>query len=136
MRRAVLVLMALVPALAGCQKAEEPPAGAAITAAGRVAKGRFVGVGLYAPGRMWTELASGGAAARASGVTPASLDDDEQVIVVVDSATGEIRQCGNLTGRCLAMNPWAQGVPRAWQAPALVARHRPQAEADDAARAR
>ena len=34
-------------------------------------------------------------------------------IVVVDSQTGEIRQCGNLSGHCIGMNPW---LPRSGRA--------------------
>ncbi len=40
----------------------------------------------------------------------AGLADDEQVIVVVDSDTGEIRQCGALSGYCVGMRPWDHGV--------------------------
>ncbi len=35
----------------------------------------------------------------------AGLADDEQVIVVVDSDTGEIRQCGALSGYCVGLRP-------------------------------
>jgi len=54
--------------------------------------GRYLGAAVYSPGRMWTQIARAGAPADAAAAT---LKDDEQVIVVVDSATGELRQCGN-----------------------------------------
>ena len=47
----------------------------------------------------------------------ATLADDAQIIVIVDSRTGEVRQCGNMSGHCITTNPWAnklgpqQGVP-------------------------
>jgi hypothetical protein len=45
----------------------------------------------------------------------------------VDSQTGEIRQCGNLSGHCIRMNPWeARQSP-----PARVVEH--QADLDRAA---
>ena len=138
--RAVMLAAALpmLLVLAACQKKDEAPAPAAGQPIdGRGAKGRFIGIGLYAPGRMWSELvaprpASDPAQPHAQ-PEPAGLQDDEQVIVVVDSTTGEVRQCGNLSGMCLAMNPWSQGVPQAWQAPARVVRHTEQLWADDEA---
>jgi hypothetical protein len=32
--------------------------------------------------------------------------DDQVVIVVADSVSGELRACGDLTGYCIGMNPW------------------------------
>ena len=66
--------------------------------------GRYVGIGLYAPSALWSRLAG---VPRPSNPQAATLDDDNAVIVVVDSQTGEIRQCGNLSGHCIAMNPWS-----------------------------
>jgi hypothetical protein len=77
--------------------------------------GRYVGIGIYAPNAMWQRLAG---AAPSEDRAAATLRDDEQVIVVVDSQTGEIRQCGNLSGHCIRMNPWS-GQP----APARVTQH-------------
>lgn len=77
--------------------------------------GRYVGIGLYSPGQMWPRMVG---AARSGDESAATLHDDEQVIVVVDSQTGEIRQCGNLSGHCLRMNPWS-GQP----APASLSEH-------------
>lgn len=71
--------------------------------------GRYQGIGVYGAGRMWQHIvaqepAGDGRAARTM--------DDEVVIAVVDSQTGEIRQCGNISGHCIAMNPWAVPLGR------------------------
>ena len=34
--------------------------------------------------------------------------DDQAVIVVQNSLTGDVRACGDMTGYCVGMNPWAQ----------------------------
>ena len=66
----------------------------------------MLGIGIYPAGR---DVAAAGRAptAAADACRARRCDDDEQVIVVVDSQTGEIRQCGNLSGHCIGMNPWA-----------------------------
>jgi hypothetical protein len=109
----VIVLLAAATALAGCQKAAEGLGSSA------GARGRYLGVGHYAPGPMWSQLAA------AAPKTPpaARLADDEQVIVVVDSLTGEVRQCGNLSGFCIGMKPWAAALPAAQLAPTQLSRH-------------
>jgi hypothetical protein len=98
-------------ALAGCQK--PAPEGGAGT------HDRYLGVGVYAPGPMWGQIARSGAPADAAAAT---LKDDEQVIVVVDSKTGEVRQCGNLSGFCIEMNPWSSAAP---PTPIAVLKHTP-----------
>jgi hypothetical protein len=50
----------------------------------------------------------------------AGLADDSEIIVVLDSLTGEVRQCGNRSGRCLAMNPWRSPAATA---PAALDKH-------------
>lgn len=84
--------------------------------------GRYLGIGIYSPGAMWQRLAG---AAGAQDGSAATLRDDEQVIVVVDSRTGEIRQCGNLSGHCIRMNPWS-GPPAA----ARLTEHRADLETE------
>ena len=79
-----------------------------------VERGRFAGVGIYSADRMWSQIA--GAAAPMSSAT-ARLKDDQVVIVVVDSRTGELRQCGNLSGYCVGMNPWSKPLAQAQSAP-------------------
>jgi hypothetical protein len=108
---AVLAAVATTP-LAGCQKARTGPV------AGGGADGRYVGVGLYPAGDMWRQLARPEASTNAAA---ARIDDDEQVIVTLDTATGELRQCGALSGHCLAMNPWKGPAPAT--APAALAKH-------------
>jgi hypothetical protein len=52
----------------------------------------------------------------------ATLDDDDHIVVVLDSATGQLRQCGNLSGHCIALNPWAK-TATAQGAPAALLKH-------------
>jgi hypothetical protein len=114
MPRMALVAFGLL-ALAGCQKPAASPQGA-------TAHGRYLGVGVYEPGPMWRQIARSGAPA---GAAAATLKDDEQVIVVVDSKTGEVRQCGNLSGVCIGMNPWTAA---ATPTPANMLKHADAAE--------
>lgn len=123
--KSLILLTAATAALAlgGCQKKEEEAASEAVGAkVGPGSRGRFIAVGLYRPGQMWTRLERPTATKNAAPANPAAanLDDDEQVVVVLDSTTGELRQCGNLSGHCIAMNPWSQ---TAQGAPALVREH-------------
>ena len=76
---------------------------------------RYVGIGLYPAGALCQHLAG---VQRPTDSRAATLADDEQIIVTVDSQTGEIRQCGNLSGHCVTMNPWS-GRP----APVNLDRH-------------
>lgn len=117
MRHFALILIASMP-LASCNSG-------AGTSLGPHRGDRYQGVGIYTPGALWDRQAAAGPPADAASAT---LADDEQVIVVVDSQTGEIRQCGNLSGRCIAYNPWT-GTP----APVRLTAHAAELE-DDAAR--
>jgi hypothetical protein len=65
--------------------------------------GRYLGVGVYDAGTMWSKMKS----AAPTDKSAATLDDDAHVIVVVDSNTGEVRQCGDMSGYCVRSNPWA-----------------------------
>lgn len=94
-------LIPVIPALWGCGSAVEQSSASN-------PRGRYLGVGTYPAGRMWQRMVTTG---RPNDTTAAQLGDDEQIIVVVDSNTGEIRQCGNLTGHCIRMNPWGSGQP-------------------------
>jgi len=82
--------------------------------------GRYVGVGLYAAGRMWSQMAP---ANPPKDSAASRLDDDEQVIVVVDTRTGEVRQCGALSGYCVGMNPWTRPLAASQSAPIPLAKH-------------
>ena len=116
MRDVALILALSALALTGCQKAGEVAADAGKPAV----RGRYVGVGIYRAETMWGQLAR----ARPEQADPAAatLVDDDHVIVVLDTATGELRQCGNMSGHCLASKPWAK-TTSAQPAPARVLKH-------------
>lgn len=108
--KGIIVLAAAAAALAGCDRTHDrAPHGPG--------QGRYLGVGIYDAGPMWQELSG---AEPAKDAKAATLADDSEVIVVVDSVTGEVRQCGNLSARCIGMNPW-HGPAGAMPAP--LARH-------------
>ena len=85
--------------------------------------GRYVGVGIYPAGQLWSQLVVSNAP---KDPAASKLSDDGQIIVVVDSATGELRQCGNLTGYCVGMNPWAKPFASSQVAPAPLVKHADQ----------
>lgn len=87
--------------------------------------GRYAGAGIYPAGRMWAQMKS---ADTPKDTATAKLGDDEQVIVVVDSQTGEVRQCGNVSGHCVGMNPWARTL--GGSAPVALAKHADQLDAE------
>ncbi|PZQ62173.1 MAG: hypothetical protein DI570_11835 [Phenylobacterium zucineum] len=111
-------------ALTGCEKKAEVPASSLF---GSSARGRYLGVAVYTPGRMWAQVARTEAPRDAAAAT---LRDDEQVIVVVDSVTGELRQCGNLSGFCIAMNPWSRPTSPVAGAPAVLLKHAQQLDGE------
>jgi len=116
--------MAAVSLLSACAK----PAGDG--SAGSPRHGRYVGVGIYPAGQMWSQVVVSNAPKDA---TASRTSDDEQIIVVVDSATGELRQCGNLSGYCVGMNPWAKPLAPSQVAPAPLVKHADQLGQDAAA---
>jgi hypothetical protein len=83
-------------------------------------KGRYAGIGIYPAGEMWDQVKRDSAP---QGDAAARLDDDEQIIVVVDSLTGEVRQCGNLSGYCVSMKPWSGPMTGPQNAPVAVTKH-------------
>lgn len=109
--------------LAGCEKAGE---GASPLGASQ-GKGRYIGVGLFPAGRMWEQVVVADPAKDPAAAKPS---DDEEIIVVLDSTTGELRQCGNLSGACIGMNPWAK--PASQMAPAALVKHARQLDAEGA----
>jgi hypothetical protein len=82
--------------------------------------GRYLGIGVYPAGDLWPRMV---AANRPADAAAATADDDAQIIVVVDSNTGEIRQCGNLSGHCIGMNPWAGALGSGQSAPVALNAH-------------
>lgn len=119
--RAKLMASALAAAtLSGCgrQDAAEPMQSRS--------PGRYAGIGTFEPGRLWRELAGAPAAADPKA---ANLADDEHIIVVLDSHTGEVRQCGDHSGVCVAMNPWSgKGEPIA--VPTKLTKHAADVDAE------
>ncbi len=72
---------------------------------------------------MWKQVAANAAP---NDPAAAKLDDDGEIIVVVDSQTGEVRQCGNMTGYCVGMSPWSTALATAQTAPLHVGKHAAQ----------
>lgn len=122
MKRFVCILAIAAVGLSGCIKARD--------GARSGAHGRFIGVGVYQAGQMWSQMVVANASKNPAA---AKLNDDEQVIVVVDSNTGELRQCGNLTGYCVGMNPWANPLGPSQLAPISVSKHADQLATEAAA---
>lgn len=105
-----LAAIGMLICLAGCSKAEE--------ATGEPQhQGRYVGIGIYSPSKLWSLLKP---ARPPKDKAAATLDDDSHIIVVVDSETGEVRQCGNLSGYCVRMDPWSGSAP---VVPASLTKH-------------
>ena len=119
MKHLIVVVAAIaVGALGGCKK----PA----TAAGADVlshHGRYAGIGIYEAGPQWSKIVVAGQPATAVGAGAAKTSDDDEIIVVVDSNTGEIRQCGNLSGYCVGMSPWAKGLVAAQAVPVSLTDH-------------
>ena len=101
MKALTLVGLAVLPLLAGCDQGPSSSGGS-----GQDGRGRYSGIGIYEAGRLWAQVKIDPAAQPAG---KASLSDDEHVIVVIDNRSGEVRQCGDHSGICVAMNPWSGG---------------------------
>ncbi len=86
----------------------------------QIRHGRFSGVGIYSPGPLWSKILAEG---RTQDPNRARLQDDEQVIVVIDGDTGEIRECGAFSGYCVGMNPWSKGLIGAQILPVPLSAH-------------
>ncbi|GAA0328556.1 hypothetical protein GCM10009087_43440 [Sphingomonas oligophenolica] len=89
-------------------------------------RGRYTGIGIYSTDRMWSEIT---VADKPKDKAAATTADDRTVIVVVDSDTGEIRQCGNLSGYCIGMNPWNHALAGTQAAPLSLDKHAAELEA-------
>lgn len=109
-------------ALSGCDQHD----GAIDGSRARTA-GRYAGIGTYQAGRLWREVV--GPTASKDG-RAARTDDDEHVIVVIDSHSGEIRQCGDYSGFCVAMNPWL-GANAPGAAPVQLNKHAADVAAEE-----
>lgn len=115
-------LAVLTAGLGGCNKKPAETAADGWMGFGGSHTGRYVGVGIYTPGQMWSKLVQV-QQPKAPDAAKARLADDQAVIVVVDSHTGEIRSCGDLTGYCIGMNPWKTPLPPAQAAPVGLTAH-------------
>jgi hypothetical protein len=109
------MLLVAAASLTGCQAAEVGGGGGH-----DVNRGRYTGIGIYSADAMWAKIAVDEKPADAASATPA---DDTTVIVVVDTNSGEVRQCGNLSGRCVAMNPWSRAIGKPGTAPLPLTDH-------------
>ena len=91
--------------------------------------GRFAGIGVFEAGRLWGQMTGS-----PSPTDPASarIQDDEHVIVVIDSHTGEIRQCGDHSGYCVSMNPWS-GAGAGTSLPVKLSKHAGELAREDEA---
>jgi hypothetical protein len=104
--RILFSLVIAVALLAGCVRKEE--------AATTTVEGRYQGVGVYGVGPGWARITVPPAQ---EGSRAARLADDDHVIVVSDSQTGEVRQCGDLSGYCITLNPWKGALDATRAAP-------------------
>lgn len=53
----------------------------------------------------------------------ATTADDEHVIVVVDSQSGEVRECGDYSGVCASFNPWTRAIAGQQITPVQLTKH-------------
>jgi hypothetical protein len=83
-------------------------------------RGRYAGIGIYSPDVQWTRIV---AAQQARETPAAKAIDDQAIIVVVDSVTGEVRSCGDLTGYCIGMNPWTKPLASTQVPPIQLTEH-------------
>lgn len=124
MRVVGMGLVLLGFALSGCQRSDGEYGDSPRT------QGHYAGIGTFDAGRMWSQAAG---VAASKDPAAAKLSDDEHVIVVVDTRTGEVRQCGDHSGLCVAMNPWSGAA--GLTAPIKLEKHAAELEAEDQAKA-
>jgi hypothetical protein len=111
------LIAATLLALTGCHSESAAPFGGPH-------HGRYAGIGLFNPGKIWAHLQGQASKDRAT----AKPEDDDAVIVVVDSDTGEIRECGNYSGLCVSMNPWTKAIAPRQHTPVAVDAHAAELE--------
>lgn len=110
MKRASLTLILCV---AGCDQAPDNPGPP-------VRQGRYAGIGTYPVNELWSRME---VASAPKDKVAATIEDDSQIIVTVDSVTGEVRQCGDLSGYCTTMSPWAGSPAGRGNAPVRMKAH-------------
>ncbi len=124
MRSAMIFVAALCSLLTGCGQS---PAASPV---GVRNQGRYAGIGVFDAGRLWSQMT---VANGSRDPAAATIADDEHVIVVVDSHTGEVRQCGDHSGHCVTMNPWSGTGSAVPSLPASLAKHAADLAAEDRA---
>ena len=124
MKSPMIISVIAAISLGGCSRATDSVTGSSH-------HGRYAGVGLYPAGRMWEQLVRANTPKDGSAAT---LKDDEEIIVVLDSNTGELRQCGNLSGHCLSMSTWTKPGAAPPLAPAVLLKHAVQLDQEVEAR--
>ncbi len=125
--KASCLAVPLMLALAGCQAQPEQTG----YAAGQPNRGRYVGIGIYNAGPLWPKLKLADPSKdKPIDAAAPTLADDSTIIVVVDSQTGEIRQCGDMSGYCTRSNPWSKS---ALGAPVSLTKHAADLQRDEAA---
>ena len=101
-------------ALCGCDRA------ATFAGLSDDAHAHYASIGIYAPGESWPRIAG---PQQAKSGAPAIPLDDQAIFVVMNSRTGEIRACGDLTGYCIGMNPWKSALIATQVAPIAMKQH-------------
>ncbi|HEY1605649.1 MAG TPA: hypothetical protein VGF77_08620 [Allosphingosinicella sp.] len=86
----------------------------------RPAHGRYAGIGVFDAGPLWSKMA---VPRQAAGQQAATTADDEHIIVVVDTDSGEVRECGDLSGTCTSLSPWTSAIAPAQKAPVPLTAH-------------
>jgi hypothetical protein len=113
----IIACAALVAAaaLGGCHKKNDKAEDTGVFGWSPGGHGRYLGVGIYSPQDAWTKLAD---VQQPNGKPKTAAD--QAIIVSVDSATGEMRACGDLSGYCVGMNPWNKALTGAQKAPVVL----------------
>lgn len=119
--RSIWLAPLLLIGVTGCNKSM------AIDGDDATPRGRYSGIGTYPADRLWEQRKVENTSQESD---RAALADDAQIIVVVDTQTGEVRQCGNNSGLCVRMSPWAKdAVSQAL--PAALKKHAADLKAEE-----
>lgn len=116
MNRRALSSAALLLLIGGCQGEG--------SMSSRSKNGRYQGIGVATPGAGWTTAAD---APKPGKSDAATLSDDDYVVFITDTQTGEVRECGDRSGFCIKLQPWAKPTP---QAPISLTEHKKIADDD------
>ena len=120
-RRVIWIVLAVGLSLAACSKKATDDLGASDQPwFGGDQHGRFVGVGIYNPSDEWAHLVANQSAKDSQTAKPI---DDQVIIVVEDSVTGEVRAFGDLTGYCIGTNPWKTALVSSQITPVKLTQH-------------